>query len=97
MSSNIFNTYDPNDIKKRFDNYMAASYYLKLAAESLQRKANLRLKSDSKNTSTYQQHINNINDFVKATQKLADLTKQFNTNFKAPPTLAPPTLTPPIR
>jgi len=82
MSKNIFSDYDPTEIKRRIDNYLAATYSLKLAAESLQRKAAMRTKSNPIDTGSFQQQNNNANNFALATKKLADLTKQFNTNFK---------------
>jgi len=93
MSNNIFNGYDPSDFKRRMDNYLAATYSLKLAAESLQRKAYMRTTNDAINTGSFQQQSNNANKFVLATNKLADLTKQFNTNFKINP---PPSSIPPM-
>ena len=92
MSRSIFYGYDANDIKRRMDNYVSAAYSLKLAAESLQRKASMRTKNDPLEQSSFQQQINNANNFAKATQKLAALTKQYNANFNIsiPPTPIPP-------
>jgi actin-related protein len=79
--SNIFAKYEPEEIQKRLNNYLAATYALKQAtAELIQ---SVKLKNDTTNrNSTYFIEKQNSENFKKATQKFSELVSVLNTNIR---------------
>ena len=78
--SNIFSKYEPNEIRKKLDNYLAAAYALKQSAEKLNE--SVKLKNNPTNIdSTSMIDKTNSQLFLNASRKMNDLITSLKTNI----------------
>jgi phosphotransacetylase len=78
---NIFSKYDPEDVRRKLDNYLAASYALKQSTEELNEA--IRLMNNSRNSnSTSMIERKNSEDFLKAVQTFTGLISSLKTNIR---------------
>lgn len=78
---NIYSKYEPEDIRNKLDNYLAAAYALKESAKELNE--SIKLKYDTKNPqSSTMFDIKNSEIFSNATKKLKDLITTLKTNVR---------------
>jgi len=79
--SNIFSKYDPEEVRRKLDNYLAAAYALKQSSEELLE--GVKIKNDIRNSSsTSVIENNNSEEFKKATQKFSELITSLKTNIR---------------
>lgn len=78
---NIYSKYDPEEIRKMIDNYLAAAYALKQSAEELNEA--VKIKYDTKDDeSTASMDKKNSEMFLKATRDLNNLIGSLKRNIK---------------
>jgi hypothetical protein len=78
---NIFSKYEPEEIRNKLDNYLAAAYALQQSAQDLNE--TIKIKYDTKNLqSSTMMDKKNSEMFFNATKKLNDLITSLKTNIR---------------
>jgi hypothetical protein len=79
-SSNIFSKYQPDEIRKKLDNYLAAAYALKQSTETLNESVIIKNNSTDKESSGILDKANS-QLFLNAAIKMNELITSLKTNI----------------
>jgi hypothetical protein len=77
----IFSKYDPEEIRRKLDNYVAAAYALKLSAEEINQASKTKYDTKNSESSTILDKQNS-QTFLNASRKINELISSLKTNIR---------------